>query len=98
MGRFEDAASLLRQTIPVARRVLGETCETTLRMLTTYTAGLCSDASATREEQGEAVDMLEDTERIARRVFGAAHPLVTTIEECLANSRALLRARAELPG
>ena len=42
--------------------------------------------------------MLEDTERIARRVFGAAHPLVTTIEECLGNSRALLQLRAELYG
>ena len=32
LDRFEEVKSLLRKTIPMARRVLGESDETTLRM------------------------------------------------------------------
>ena len=41
----------------------------------------------------EAVTTLEDTERIARRVLGGAHPTTTGIERDLRKSRAVLRAR-----
>ena len=41
----------------------------------------------------EAVITLEETERIARRVFGGAHPLIGEIEATLRNSRATLAAR-----
>ena len=37
--------------------------------------------------------MLEDTERIARRVLGGAHPLTARIEIHLRDARAALRAR-----
>ena len=36
---------------------------------------------------------LEDSERIARRVFGGAHPLTVDIERELGKERAALRAR-----
>ena len=45
----------------------------------------------------EAVTTLEDTERIARRVLGGAHPTTTGIERDLRKSRAALRAR-DAPG
>ena len=52
------------------------------------------DEGATLNELREAVTTLEDTERIARRVLGGAHPLTTGIgEDCLQNARAVLRAR-----
>ena len=51
------------------------------------------DAGATLNDLREAVTTLEDTERIARRVMGGAHPLKGIIEDCLHNSRAVLRAR-----
>ena len=41
----------------------------------------------------EAVTTLEETERIARRVLGGAHPLTNAIETALQNARAALRAR-----
>ena len=41
----------------------------------------------------EAVATLEETERIARRVFGGAHPVTTGIERRLRNARAALAAR-----
>ena len=36
---------------------------------------------------------LEDMERIARRVFGGAHPLTQNLERGLRKARAVLRAR-----
>ena len=44
----------------------------------------------------EAVDMLEDLEPTARRVFGSAHPDVMWIEFCLRNARS--RRAHETPG
>ena len=41
----------------------------------------------------EAVTTLEDSERIARRVLGASHPIAVRIETCLRNSRTALRTR-----
>ena len=58
---------------------------------------LCDDHGAILDDFHEAVTTLEDTERIARRVFGGAHPTTTGIEEYLGYARAALRAR-ETPG
>ena len=54
---------------------------------------LCNDTGATLDELREAVTVLEDSERTARRVFGGAHPLTACFEEDLRNARAALRAR-----
>ena len=59
-----------------------------------YARALYGDPGATLDELREAVTTLEDTERIARRVLGGAHPLVGLMEGgALRNSRAALRAR-----
>ena len=47
---------------------------------------------ATLDDLREAVTTLEDTERIARRVFGGANPLTEAIEDNLQNARAALSA------
>ena len=52
---------------------------------------------ATLDDLREAVTILEDTERTARRVFGGAHPLVAGIERDLRKARAGLRARETPP-
>ena len=64
-----------------------------LGMRMNYAVALYRDPSATLDDLREAVTTLEDTERIARRVFGGAHPLTTTIEGNLKDSRVALRAR-----
>ena len=97
LQRFEEAKSLLRRTMPVARRVLGKGCDTTLRMRQNYAAALCNDPGATLDDLREAVTILEDVERIARRVLGGTHPTTTAIEESLRDARAILRAREETP-
>ena len=91
--RFEEAKTLLRKTMPVARRVLGESHRLTLKMRTRYAVALYQDASATLDDVREAVTTLEDAERIARRVLGGAHPTTERIEDELREARAALRAR-----
>ncbi len=55
------------------------------------------DPDATLDDLREAVAMLEETERTARRVLGGAHPLVVGIEIHLRNARTALRARETPP-
>ena len=89
LRRFEKAKLLLRKTTPVARRVLGESHELTLKMRWIYSKTLCANA----DEFLEAVTTLEETERIARRVLGRAHPLTSMIERQLQKTRDVLAAR-----
>jgi len=97
LKRFAEPKSLLRKTIPMARRVLGASHEYTLKIRWLYGQVLYKDAAATLDDLREAVTTLEDTERIARRVFGGTHPVTVQIEQCLRDSRAALRAREATP-
>ena len=93
LERYEEARSLLRTMLPVARRVLGESNDLTLGLRTNYAQSLYFDAAATLNDLREAVTTLADTERIARRVFGGAHPTTTGVAYDLREARAALRAR-----
>ena len=75
---LDEAKLLLRKTIPLARRVLGEGSEVTLRMRRNYARTLSSGGD-TLDDLSEAVDTLEDVERIARRVLGDAHPFIESL-------------------
>ena len=86
LGHFEEAKSLLRKVMPVARRVLGDTHDHTLRMREIYARALYYDPDATLDDLREAVATLEDTERIA-------HPTTKGIENELRAARAARRAR-----
>ena len=55
------------------------------------------DPAATLDDLREAVSTLEDTERIARRVLGNAHPQALKIERNLQNARVVLRTRETPP-
>jgi len=79
--------------MPVAQRVLGESHDLTLRMKWCYAQTLYQDDGATLDDLREAVTSLEDGERIARRVLGGAHPVVSNMETSLREARAALRAR-----
>ena len=92
LERFEEANSLTRKTIPVVRRVLGEGNEHTLKMRSLYAYSLYSNPGATLEDLREAVTTLEETEMIARRVFGGAHPTTAGIEDQLRYAQAALCA------
>jgi len=96
--RSVESKSLLRKMVPIARRVLGDNAESTVRMRVTFARALYEDISATLDDLREAVATLEETARIARRVFGkGAHPIVSLIESSLPQSRIKLRARETPP-
>ena len=80
----------------MARRVLGESDETTLRLRSSYAAALCQDDCATLDDLREAVNTLEEVERTARRVLGGSHPLTRTFEDHLRDTRVALAAREDL--
>ena len=86
----------MRKTIPVARRVLGDSNEDMLLMRRNYSLLLCKDGS-TLDDLREGVTTLEEIEPIARRVLGGAHPTTVGIERDLRKSRAVLRAREAPP-
>ena len=93
LKRSGEAKALLRKTMPVARRILGESHEITITIRWNYARALFLDSGATLDDLREAVKTLEEAERIARRVLGGAHPLLVFIERDLEKSRATLRAR-----
>ena len=93
LSRYEETKSLLRKTIPIARRVLSENHKTTLTMRSVYAEALFCDSGATLDDLREAVTTLEDTERTARRVLGGTHPVTKGIGCHLQTARATLRAR-----
>ena len=97
LERFEEAKILIRKTMRVARRVLGESNETTLRMRWVYAAALYNDPGATLDDLREAATTLEDAVLIARRVMGGGHPITEDMEANLRKARAALRAR-DTPG
>ena len=79
--------------MPVARQVLGDAVEVTLQMRKVYAAALCNDPGGSLDDVREAVTTLEESERTARRVFGATHPTEMSILQGLKESREALRAR-----
>ena len=100
LERFEEARSLLRRTIPVARRVLGESHEITLMMRKISAEALYKDDAATLDDLRKAMTTLEDTDRTAQRVLGGSHPLAVGVELHLRNARMALgnhEMRATLP-
>ena len=88
LERFAEAKALIRKAIPVARRVLGEGDEITLRMRWNYATALYEDAGAMLDDVREAVATLEELARTARRVLGSAHPNTAEIEATLRTARA----------
>ena len=97
LQHFEEAKSLLRNWIPVARRVRGKNCGLTLRMRMLYAHALCRDANATLDDLRESVETLEELVTTARRVLGSAHPLTSAFEQDLRKSQEALAARQTPP-
>ena len=64
-----------------------------LSMRVVYGMAIYEDPDATLDDLREAVATLEDTERTARRVLGAAHPVTVGIEGRLRFAREALAAR-----
>ena len=92
-AKYDEARSLLRRMIPVARRVFGVSNEVTLKMRWIYAEALYKDANATLDDLREAVNTLEELERTARRVLGDVHPITEGMEDELQDAQDALYAR-----
>ena len=77
----------------MARRVLGESHELTLKMRTNYATVIFESDGATLDDLRESVNTFEETVRTARRVLGGAHPTTTGMEILLREARAALAAK-----
>ena len=93
LERFEEAQGILRSTVPVARRALGDNNEATLKIRGLFADALYFDPAATRDDLRESVETYEDAGQIARRVLGDAHPLTEWIEDGLQDAQDVLYAR-----
>ena len=91
--RFGEAKSLMRKSVPVARRVLGESKTLAFRLKWSYAMALYKPTAASLDDLREAVMTLEETERAARRALGGSHPHVADIERTLREARDTLSAR-----
>ena len=96
LEHFKEAKALMRKAMPVAQRILGEGDTTTLKLKLIYAKALFEDTTAPLDDLREGVTTIEDTERIARRVLGGAHPLTNRIEADLREARAVRDAREDL--
>ena len=88
LKRFDKAKTMLCRMMPVARRALGPSHRTTLRMSWHFAMVLYENDRATLDDLREAVTTLEEAERIARRALGVAHPTTTSLENNLRKARA----------
>ena len=93
LQRFKETKALLLKVMPVARRVLGESNEITLRLRWSYAQSLYEDPGATVDDLKEAVTTLEDAGYIALHVFGEAHPLAVAFATVWHRARDALAAR-----
>ena len=57
-----------------------------------YAEALCQADGATLDDVREGVETIDDTERIARRVLGDAHPFTVTVRNCRRNADVVLAA------
>ena len=93
LQRFEEARSMMRKTIPVARRVLGESDQFTLLLRWNYALSLNGPDGATLADHREAVETLESVANSWTRVLGHLHPQTPKVHVALATAREKL-ARA----
>ena len=84
--------SSLRETMPVARRVLGEGDELTLLMRWNYARAHYVDSDATLDNLRAAVMISEESERIALRELGDLHGLTADFGNESRAARAALAA------
>jgi hypothetical protein len=96
LKRSAEVKTLMRKLLPVARRLLGESNEVTLKMRHYYAMALFNADRTnvpTLDDRLEAVTIFEETERTARRVLGVSHPTTKGLGITLQNARAALRGR-----
>ena len=90
LGRYAEMADFVRPETALARRVLGDEHEITLRLRYHYAQGRLEGAAATGislADFAEAKADIEDVHLRTKRIFGASHPLTYHTTQLLARFR-----------
>ena len=82
-----EAKRILLKVIPNARRTLGAEHDLTLNLREIYGNFLYQDPSASRGDVVDAIEIFEDVQRRARRVFGPDHPHWEGLPHALTTAR-----------
>ena len=92
-AQFTDAAALVNETLPTARRVCGDAHDITLGLRFLLTRSIVLNPDTTQEDLRGAKEEAESLLRTTRRVFGTSHPRVELVRTLLksANDRLSLR-------
>ena len=93
LRRFAEAKRVLRKVAPVARRVLGDSNDLTLSLREDLSRATL-DGESSAEEKRQALQMLEDTVAVMRRVLGPAHPDTLHAQSELKMYRSRRKSRA----
>ena len=83
LRRFQEAKRLLREVIPVARRVLGNEHTSTLSLCEDLSRATILDVECSANERREAIRTVEDTLGVMRRVLGPQHPDTKRVQQNL---------------
>ena len=78
---------MVRDYIPVARRVIGDEHKYTLDFRSLYACAISFDTNSSRADVHEAVAILEAVVRTTQRVFGIQHPFFTEYRQDLEGAR-----------
>ena len=93
LQRLKEAKVLLRKTITVAGRVLGESDAYTLRLRWLYANCLRDYKKATLDDVAEAVETLESIAPLWKRTMGMQHPETANVLTAVKAAREKLRLR-----
>ena len=92
-AQFTDAAALVNETLPTARRVCGDAHDITLGLRFLLTRSIVLNPDTTQEDLRGAKEEAESLLRTTRRVFGTSHPRVELVRTLLKNANDRLSLR-----
>ena len=91
LHHYAEARSLLREHLPIARRVMGRDDPVTFTMTETLAQSLFQQGAAPRDDMLEAAEIFTEHLQRLRQVLESAHPItqrvkrnLERIRECLA--------------
>ena len=84
---YAEARSLLREHLPIARRVMGRDDPVTFTMTETLAQSLFQQGAAPRDDMLEAAEIFTEHLQRLRQVLGSAHPVTQRVKRNLERIR-----------
>ena len=91
--RFAEAADLMRERVPEARRWLGDKHDTTMMLREAYCSNIVWDPNASANALRESEGLLDLLCREQRQIFGASHPRLQVTQQLLKCAKSRLAGK-----